>query len=605
MLATKNPRWKITTIFAVAALVSFIGCTPAGSRALVQGDELLRNGKAAEAIEKLKRATRLMPDEPRAWNLLGLAYHHSGEPQLALQAYRQALAKDRSNIVAVTHYNLGTLLIEQGNAAGAIDELRSYTLITNSVPGLVKLRSAQLRLRQLDSAERSFAAALRLDAKSSEALNGVGVIHAQRNQRDAAQYFTSALQANPKYAPAVLNSGLLAQQNAATKPAALERYRDYLALQPQSSRAEAVKSLVRQLEIELPPARTIPTTILTQASASAKTNFAAPQLANPLQATTAQPRAAAVATNVRSYTAVTKTNVPPPLKTNAVAAAANAVTPLAVLPVTIVAVTTDPPPRIAPAEPLVSTPTPRTITDPAPRTAPGVSPPVVAPTAEEPSKRGFFTRLNPFRGRPRSVTNDPPRTAVFTPSTNTPPAEPALPVAAKATFPRYSYRTPHLPEQGNRANAERAMQQAVKAHRAGKTNEALLTYQLALNADPTYFDAQYNSALLALQTGELNRSLAGWETALALQPDSLNARYNFALALKQANYPKDAAIELEKLLEAKPSDSRAHLSLANLYAQHLNEREKARAHYLKVLELEPRNPQAPSIRFWLVANPEG
>jgi hypothetical protein len=35
----------------------------------------------------------------------------------------------------------------------------------------------------------------------------------------------------------------------------------------------------------------------------------------------------------------------------------------------------------------------------------------------------------------------------------------------------------------------------------------------------------------------------------------------------------------------------------------LNDVEKARVHYTRVLELEPRNSQAPAIRFWLAANP--
>jgi len=30
---------------------------------------------------------------------------------------------------------------------------------------------------------------------------------------------------------------------------------------------------------------------------------------------------------------------------------------------------------------------------------------------------------------------------------------------------------------------------------------------------------------------------------------------------------------------------------------------KARQHYLKVLEVEPRHPQAGAIRYWLAANP--
>jgi hypothetical protein len=31
---------------------------------------------------------------------------------------------------------------------------------------------------------------------------------------------------------------------------------------------------------------------------------------------------------------------------------------------------------------------------------------------------------------------------------------------------------------------------------------------------------------------------------------------------------------------------------------------RARAHYLKWLELDPQNPQATNIRFWLSANPQ-
>src|SRR5688572_19298571 len=163
MLATENSLRKITMIFAVAGLAILSGCAPAGPRALVSGDELLRDDQPAAAIEKLKSAVNLLPNEPRAWNLLGVAYHRAAQPQMAAQAYRQALAKDRSNLVAVAHYNLGCLLLEQGSFSTAVDELRSYTLITNSAAGFVKLATAQLRMRQFDAAERNFNAALKLD----------------------------------------------------------------------------------------------------------------------------------------------------------------------------------------------------------------------------------------------------------------------------------------------------------------------------------------------------------------------------------------------------------------------------------------------------------
>jgi len=84
----------------------------------------------------------------------------------------------------------------------------------------------------------------------------------------------------------------------------------------------------------------------------------------------------------------------------------------------------------------------------------------------------------------------------------------------------------------------------------------------------------------------------------------LDARYNFALALEKAGYLGDAASELEKLLAAYPHETRAHLALANLYAQQLHQSGRARAHYAKVLEEDPHHPQADLIRYWMTDNPK-
>ena len=64
---------------------------------------------------------------------------------------------------------------------------------------------------------------------------------------------------------------------------------------------------------------------------------------------------------------------------------------------------------------------------------------------------------------------------------------------------------------------------------------------------------------------------------------------------------------MEKLrlmvVAAHPDEVRAQLALGNLYAQQLRDPAQARRHYMKVLELDPHNPQATDIRFWLSANP--
>jgi tetratricopeptide (TPR) repeat protein len=170
---------------------------------------------------------------------------------------------------------------------------------------------------------------------------------------------------------------------------------------------------------------------------------------------------------------------------------------------------------------------------------------------------------------------------------------------ADSKLPRYHYRASAKPVSGNRSEAERAFAQGVQAHQANRLPEAISSYDRAVQLDPSYYDAGYNLALAATQLGNLTLALSAYENALAIRPDSSDARYNFALVLKQAKYVADAANELEKVVAAYPDDTRAHLALANLYAQQLRQPDKARQHYLKVLEADPRNPQAPAIRSWL------
>jgi len=109
--------------------------------------------------------------------------------------------------------------------------------------------------------------------------------------------------------------------------------------------------------------------------------------------------------------------------------------------------------------------------------------------------------------------------------------------------------------------------------------------------------------VVAYRLRNYNQSLGAYEMALAIQPDSGDARYNFALALKAAGYVTDAVNELEKIVAANPNEVRAHLALGNLYAQQLHDPVRARRHYLKVLAVNPANPQSGEIQFWLSANP--
>ena len=221
----------------------------------------------------------------------------------------------------------------------------------------------------------------------------------------------------------------------------------------------------------------------------------------------------------------------------------------------------------------------------------------------KPVKRSFFQKINPINLFSSQDKGAHQRQA----QPGSAPANPltALDSRASSTSPgRYAYRSPAKPEPGNHSEAEGSFAQALQAQQTQRLPEAIQAYRQAIQSDPAYFDAYYNLGLVAATSDNLQLSLNAYEIALAIRPESSDARYNFALGLKQANYPVDAANELEKLLAINPNESRAQLALGNLYAQQLGQPVKARQHYQRVLEIDPRNPQAPAVRYWLTANPK-
>ncbi len=174
---------------------------------------------------------------------------------------------------------------------------------------------------------------------------------------------------------------------------------------------------------------------------------------------------------------------------------------------------------------------------------------------------------------------------------------------APPAFPRYLYLSPRKPPAGDRRTASGAFTRAREFEQDSRWPDAMQSYRQAAALDPGWFEAQYNYGVVAYRLRNYNQSLAAYEMALAIQPDSAGARYNFALALEAAGYVPDAVNELEKIVAANPNEVRAHLALGNLYAQQLRDPARARQHYLKVLAVNPGNPQAGDIQFWLSSNP--
>ena len=236
MLAIKK---RGMVLLSCLVLLAMCGCAPPGPRALLRGERLIREGKYEQAVE--------------SYNHLGLALHGNKQFAAASVAYQKALALDHK--LAAARYNLGCLYLEQNDSASAVEQLTSYTLLQpNSADGWLKLGNAQLRARQFDAAEKSFKTALNLHPRYAEVFNGLGVLQLQRKRpQDALSYFNFALNQKPNYGPALLNAAVLAQQHLNNRPAASEKYRQYLALKPRAANWEAVSGLASRLDAELNP----------------------------------------------------------------------------------------------------------------------------------------------------------------------------------------------------------------------------------------------------------------------------------------------------------------------------------------------------------------
>ena len=268
------------------------GCAPSGPKALLTGERLISVGKFPEAVDELRLAVQLIPDNAQAWNHLGLAHHAAGQPGEASRAYQQATQRNPN--LTSAHFNIGVLSLEQNDLPAAVSSLTTFTVLQrDSAEGWLKLATAQLRSRQLEAAERSFQNVLRFRPALPEALNGLGLIQVQRRRlRDAVTLFSNALQRKPDYGPALLNLATVSYSY--DRAGSLQRYKGWLANNRNSSLAAGVKNLADGIETDM----------AAQRAASNQVAAALAQLSKALEATNSP-----VARPTNSFTTLNSKNV--------------------------------------------------------------------------------------------------------------------------------------------------------------------------------------------------------------------------------------------------------------------------------------------------------
>jgi tetratricopeptide (TPR) repeat protein len=607
-------------------LVWLTGCAPSGPGALLKGERLIREGKFDLAIAQLKVATDLLPQNAQAWNHLGLAYHGARQPEKAAAAYRQAIQVDRN--LAAARYNLGCLLLEQNDPAGAVSELMTFCLLSNrSSEGWLKLASSQMAIHQWPQAGQSYSNVLQLQATNAEAWNGLGVVFQQRsNLRDASNCFARAVMVQPAYAPAVLNQAVLYHKFFHKPAQALQRYRDYVNLPGSEANRAYVADLIAQLDREINPPNPVMTNLFSQPPG---TRVQVPATNLPVVATASNLTVAA-----RQPAGIVASNsvIPPIIKP-----IQPSLTNLLVSAKAEDGVQPSPKAEAKNAEgdkkPMVKDGTVKSNRSAAGGEMPGtigknggqksavaktVEPKVpsetVSSTHAKADDQKPTTLVKPVRsadaGQRRGVDVSPSASSAKTAAKEVPPSatsrsakQASATLAPKLGMPRYTYRHPALPNAGNRSLGLRHLKRGFEEDEAGRWETGIKHYREAIQADPSLFEARYNLGLDYFQARQWTSSLLEFETALAIQPDSFNARYNFAMALDKAGFAQDAVIELNKAANLNPSAPKVQLMLGNIYSQKLGQPALARRHYLKFLELDPQSNQTQAIRYWLLANP--
>ena len=137
-----------------------------------------------------------------------ITHHQAGRLSEAEQLYRAMISSGRA--LPEVHNNLGILLDQRGDRAGAAAEYRKAIAINPTDPGaLTNLGNALRSLGSAGEAEVCYRRALAIKQDHAEANNNLGMMLSERGQHaDALACYRKALAANPRFVDAINNSAV-------------------------------------------------------------------------------------------------------------------------------------------------------------------------------------------------------------------------------------------------------------------------------------------------------------------------------------------------------------------------------------------------------------
>jgi len=120
----------------------------------------------------------------------------------------------------------------------------------------------------------------------------------------------------------------------------------------------------------------------------------------------------------------------------------------------------------------------------------------------------------------------------------------------------------------------------------GDLIEALKYYQLALEVDPAYIEAVFNSGVVYFTQGKSAKAASQFRQAIQLDGNFGPAHKALALLLVRGGNFEQAAVEFEHALRINPDDAEAHFNYGTAFLNH-RRFDAAEVHLKRAVELNP------------------
>ncbi len=148
-------------------------------------------------------------------------------------------------------------------------------------------------------------------------------------------------------------------------------------------------------------------------------------------------------------------------------------------------------------------------------------------------------------------------------------------------------KTPNQAGAAARAKAQQHRERGLKAVAAGRDDDALAAFGLAVEADPKDQVSHHELAKILFRKGQVLESIARFQTAVRLDPKDALAWYNLAYAQRASQKFPEAAQAYRRVIALSPDDADGYYGLAESLRQSGQAREAIDA-YEQYLSKEKR-----------------